>query len=281
MADLVERYREARDRGRVAAQRNHRGDARCAGARTRRRAGVHGHEALDARIAEAADARVASGAETVVGLVLAPHYSSMSIAGYREQLEAALGGRAELAFIESWHDEPGFVDLLAERVRGTDAHVVFTAHSLPARILDSGDPYKDQLLETSRLVAERGGARRLVVLVSERVADRRAVARAGHPRPPETLHAEASETCWSARSASSPTISRSAGTSTTRPRSGRRARDGLRADRDAERRPGVHQGARGLVRGCSRYPRRRDRPGEIAPSMPRGTSRSIRASARG
>jgi len=107
------------------------------------------------RIAEAADAALAGGPETVVGLVLAPHYSSMSIAGYRQQLEAAVGDRAGLAFIESWHDEPGFVDLLAERVRGTDAHVVFTAHSLPARILESGDPYKDQLLETAQLVAER------------------------------------------------------------------------------------------------------------------------------
>jgi ferrochelatase len=107
------------------------------------------------RIAEAADAAVASGAETVVGLVLAPHYSSMSIAGYREQLERGLGRRAELAFIENWHAEQGFVDLLVERVRGTDAHVVFTAHSLPARILESGDPYKDQLLETAQLVAER------------------------------------------------------------------------------------------------------------------------------
>jgi protoporphyrin/coproporphyrin ferrochelatase len=106
-------------------------------------------------IADAADAAIAGGADTVVGLVLAPHYSSMSIAGYREQLEAGLGGRADLIFIESWHDEPGFIDLLAERVRGTAAHVVFTAHSLPARILETGDPYKDQLLETSRLVAER------------------------------------------------------------------------------------------------------------------------------
>jgi ferrochelatase len=109
------------------------------------------------RIAEAADAAVAVGADTVVGLVLAPHYSMMSIAGYRQQLDAALGGRAELAFIDSWHDEPGFVDLLAARVRGTDAHVIFTAHSLPARILESGDPYKDQLLETAELVAERAG----------------------------------------------------------------------------------------------------------------------------
>jgi ferrochelatase len=107
------------------------------------------------RIAEAADAAVAAGADTVVGLVLAPHYSALSIAGYRDQLENALVGRAELAFVDSWHDEPGFVELLAERVRGTDAHVVFTAHSLPARILESGDPYKDQLLETSQLVAER------------------------------------------------------------------------------------------------------------------------------
>ena len=108
-------------------------------------------------IAEAADAAVSAGADTVVGLVLAPHYSAMSIAGYRTQLEQALDGRAELAFIDSWHDEPGFVELLAERVRGTHAHVIFTAHSLPARILESGDPYKDQLLETSRLIAERAG----------------------------------------------------------------------------------------------------------------------------
>ena len=108
-------------------------------------------------IAEAADAAVSAGADTVVGLVLAPHYSAMSIAGYRTQLEQALDGRAELAFIDSWHHEPGFVELLAERVRGTHAHVIFTAHSLPARILESGDPYKDQLLETSRLIAERAG----------------------------------------------------------------------------------------------------------------------------
>jgi ferrochelatase len=106
------------------------------------------------RIAHAADAALASGAEEIVGLVLAPHYSALSIAGYREQLEHALAGRAELRFIESWHEEPGFLELLADRVRGTDAHVVFTAHSLPARILDEGDPYKDQLLKTSLLVAD-------------------------------------------------------------------------------------------------------------------------------
>jgi ferrochelatase len=109
------------------------------------------------RIADAADR--AAEADTVVGLVLAPHFSRLSIAGYRQQLEEALAGRAELVFVESWHDEPGFLDLLAGRIGATSAHVVFTAHSLPARILDEGDPYKEQLLETSRLVAERAGIR--------------------------------------------------------------------------------------------------------------------------
>jgi ferrochelatase len=109
------------------------------------------------RIADAAEAALGSGAEEIVGLVLAPHYSALSIAGYREQLERALGDRATLRFVESWHDEPGFVELLADRVRDTDAHVVFTAHSLPARILDLGDPYRDQLLKTSRLVADASG----------------------------------------------------------------------------------------------------------------------------
>jgi ferrochelatase len=109
------------------------------------------------RIADAAEAALAGGAERIAGLVLAPHYSALSIKGYRDQLEEALAGRAELAFVESWHDEPGFVELLAERVRGTHAHVVFSAHSLPERILAMGDPYKAQLLETAGLVAEAAG----------------------------------------------------------------------------------------------------------------------------
>jgi ferrochelatase len=108
-------------------------------------------------IAEAAEAALAGGAQRLVGLVLAPHYSRLSIAGYRQQLEDSVAGRAEIAFVDSWHDDAGFVAILADRVRDTDAHVVFTAHSLPARILDEGDPYRDQLLETSRLVADSAG----------------------------------------------------------------------------------------------------------------------------
>ena len=112
------------------------------------------------RIAEAADKAIEAGVDTIVGLVLAPHYSSMSIEKYRGLLEEAVGDRAEIRFVERWGSEPGFVALLAERVAALcekTSHVVFTAHSLPARIVEEGDPYRDELLETARLVAEQAG----------------------------------------------------------------------------------------------------------------------------
>jgi ferrochelatase len=107
------------------------------------------------RISDAVDAALDGGADRIVGVVLAPHYSALSIAGYRERLERALAGRSEFIFVESWHDHEPFLEVLADRIRGTTSHVVFTAHSLPERILEAGDPYRDQLLETSRLVADR------------------------------------------------------------------------------------------------------------------------------
>jgi protoporphyrin/coproporphyrin ferrochelatase len=109
------------------------------------------------RISEAAEQALATGADTIVGLVLAPHYSRLSIEGYRERLEQALAGRAELRFVERWGTHEPYLEVLAERVRGFDGHVVFTAHSLPERILAEGDPYRDELLETARLIAERAG----------------------------------------------------------------------------------------------------------------------------
>src|SRR6188474_13246 len=109
------------------------------------------------RIAEAVDKALGGGATRLIGVVLAPHFSRLSVGEYRERLEAALGDRAELMLVESWHSDPAFVDVVASRVQGTDAWVVFTAHSLPERILADGDPYREQLLETSRLVAERAG----------------------------------------------------------------------------------------------------------------------------
>jgi protoporphyrin/coproporphyrin ferrochelatase len=154
VAELAERYRriggtsplnEITERQRAALERE-------------LRIPVHtGMKHWRPRIGEATEGALDAGAERIVGLVLAPHYSAISIGGYRAQLEEALAGRAELVFVESWHDHEPLIELLADRVAGTDAHVVFTAHSLPARILDEGDPYRDQLLETSRLVAERAG----------------------------------------------------------------------------------------------------------------------------
>ena len=108
-------------------------------------------------IADAVEQALNGGAEELVGLVLAPHYSRISVGGYRDRLERALAGRAALRFIESWHAHEPFVEVIAGRVRGTDAHVVFSAHSLPERIITEGDPYRDELLTTARLAAERAG----------------------------------------------------------------------------------------------------------------------------
>jgi len=105
------------------------------------------------RIADAVERALAGGAETLVGLVLAPHYSRMSVGAYKRQLEEAVAVRAQLVVVDRWGLEPGFVELLADRVRGTDAHVVFTAHSLPARILEERDPYQDELFATAEAVA--------------------------------------------------------------------------------------------------------------------------------
>lgn len=106
------------------------------------------------RIADAAESALASGATSIVGLVLAPHYSPLSIGGYRRLLGEAVGDRAEVVFVERWGSEPAFVSLLADRVRGTDAHVVFTAHSLP---VEGSGGYEQELGETARLVSERAG----------------------------------------------------------------------------------------------------------------------------
>jgi ferrochelatase len=118
------------------------------------------------RIGAAVERALAAGHEPLVGLVLAPHWSTLSIAAYERQFVDAAAGRAELRFVPRWGAEPGFVGLLADRIRtaqprlGPGAHVVFTAHSLPARILEAGDPYPDELDETARLVAAAAGLRR-------------------------------------------------------------------------------------------------------------------------
>jgi ferrochelatase len=120
------------------------------------------------RIATAIDEIVDSGADRLIAIVLAPHYSRISIGGYRRQVEQALNGAApdiSLDFVESWHELDGYLQAVADNLRMVRAEfanpeevvAVFTAHSLPARILDEGDPYQEQLLRTSELVAQRAG----------------------------------------------------------------------------------------------------------------------------
>ena len=113
------------------------------------------------RIAAAVDAALAAGRAPLLGLVLAPHWSSLSIAKYEALFDDAVAGRVDTRFVRDWGSDPGFVALLVERIRAARrdlaAHVVFTAHSLPARILETGDTYQDSLLETARLVAGAAG----------------------------------------------------------------------------------------------------------------------------
>ena len=100
----------------------------------------------------------------IVGLVLAPHYSAMSIGEYLGRAAAAAGSAGvPFAGIESWATEPAYVEFLAAAVRRELATmpdttmVVFTAHSLPERILAAGDPYPDELRATAAAVAAAVG----------------------------------------------------------------------------------------------------------------------------
>jgi len=107
------------------------------------------------------DARDA-GVTRLVGLPLAPHYAGMSVGAYRAAIEKAWHG--DLVFIGGFHDHPAFVvavrGLIDEARRDFDPDlVIFTAHSLPARIEREGDRYRERLLESSRLVAEAASIR--------------------------------------------------------------------------------------------------------------------------
>jgi protoporphyrin/coproporphyrin ferrochelatase len=125
------------------------------------------------RIEEAVVRMQADGIERSVGLVLAPHFSSMSVGDYEARVvEAArdTGWSGAFTMIESWHLEPGYLAFLQEAVKTArgrlpeeareDAVVLFTAHSLPERILATGDPYPRQLRETAEAVATMAGIKR-------------------------------------------------------------------------------------------------------------------------
>jgi ferrochelatase len=125
-------------------------------------------------VADAVGQMRMDGLEDAVGLVLAPHYSRMSIGSYIERVEKSLSPDGpRFTFVESWHDHPSFIDLLSDRVREARSTlsdeerandlVVFTAHSLPTRILEWNDPYPDQLTHSAEAVAVRLGLDRFTI----------------------------------------------------------------------------------------------------------------------
>ena len=110
------------------------------------------------------------GVTTVVGLVLAPHSSSMSTDQYMSRARDALGEDVRFITIGAWWDVPGFLELIAARVNEArakvpDEHaasteVLFSAHSLPEKILTTGDTYPEQLRESARRAAAIAGVAR-------------------------------------------------------------------------------------------------------------------------
>ena len=173
VAELTERYRRVGGRtplleitDRVARKLEARLNQNCADDGWRAYVGMkHWHP----YIAEAIGDIDGDEIEELVGLPLAPHYSMLSIAGYEILVRQALEPLADpprTTFIQSWHANPRFIDLIAQRIddalRRIDAdpshvEVVFSAHSLPARIVNSGDPYPKELLDSAGAVAQAAG----------------------------------------------------------------------------------------------------------------------------
>ena len=120
----------------------------------------HAAPMIETAVGELAD----QGFTHIVALVLAPHYSSYSIGQYVDRARAAAEPRGvSVSAIESWATEPAFVEFLAKDLRRrldampSNTKVLFTAHSLPRRIIDSGDPYPNELRATAEAVAGAAG----------------------------------------------------------------------------------------------------------------------------
>jgi len=125
---------------------------------------VLGYKHVAPRVEDAVAALAAGGLRRVVGLVLAPHWSAASVGEYHERAaKAAAGAGIQYVPIERWHLEPAYLDFQAAAVTGVlatmpaNTKVLFTAHSLPQRVIDGGDPYPVLLRETAEAVARRAG----------------------------------------------------------------------------------------------------------------------------
>lgn len=116
-------------------------------------------------IGETAEDIARAGHEAVVGVVMAPHYSTMSVGAYEKKLLEAARGRFQTALVRNWGDHPAFLEAVSERVAQalqrfpspSAVQVIFTAHSLPERIVAAGDPYPDELRASAAAVAARRG----------------------------------------------------------------------------------------------------------------------------
>jgi ferrochelatase len=116
-------------------------------------------------IADTVKQMMADGVEQVVAICLAPQNSSTSVGLYRKALMAELKLGIGLQFVESWHDHPLLVQAFAERLEpvwrqagdevGAPVPVIFTAHSVPMRTIQAGDPYEKQAKETAKLVGAK------------------------------------------------------------------------------------------------------------------------------
>lgn len=120
-------------------------------------------------IEDGIDAMAGDSITEGVGIVLAPHYSVMSVGGYiRRAREQAEKRGIRMRFVESYHLHPLLIEAFSARLRdalaragdggGRGVWVIFTAHSLPEKIVELNDPYPAQLLETARAVGEAAGA---------------------------------------------------------------------------------------------------------------------------
>jgi protoporphyrin/coproporphyrin ferrochelatase len=106
----------------------------------------------------------ADGVEHLLAVCLAPQNSSTSVGLYRKALMAEMKPEISMRFVESWHDHPLLVRAFAEKLEpawrracneaGAPVPVIFTAHSVPTRTIQAGDPYEQQTKETARLVGE-------------------------------------------------------------------------------------------------------------------------------
>lgn len=116
----------------------------------------------DPLIPDALARAAADGVDRLRAIPLAPQYSSLSVAKYRDAVEQARPSGIDITFAGSWHEHPLLLEAFAEKLRAQresfvpDA-VLFTAHSLPARVVSQGDPYPAQVRATAAGVAARAG----------------------------------------------------------------------------------------------------------------------------